>query len=231
MFPSSMLKGKKILIIAPHPDDEVIGCGGIIMLAKQKQAKVLVLFMSVGYSRQLVTKQTNADKRIKETDKAAKYGNFTYKIAFQGKQFMRLDTVPQKELIEKIEDTSYDFKPDIVCIPFRYSFDQDHRAVSTASITAFRPLPQSLTHQPRIILEYEEPYSWTTDKQFLPNFYINISSVIKEKIMLLKQHKTQLRKDPFPRSPKNLQRIAGIRGAEIGIAYAESYSLLREQWV
>lgn len=224
-----MLKNKKILIIASHPDDEAIGCGGLIMLAKQKKAKVFVLFMSIGNSRQLITKQTNADQRMKETDRAARYGSFNYEIAFRGKQFMRLDILPQKELIEKIENVSYDFKPDIVCIPFRYSFDQDHRAVSTASITAFRPLPQSLVHQPSIILEYEEPYSWTIDKQFLPNFYINIAGVMEEKIMLLKCHKTQLRKDPFPRSPENLQRIAGIRGAEIGIAYAESYYLLREQ--
>jgi len=226
-----MLKDKKILIIAPHPDDEAICCGGLIMLAKHEQAKVFVLFMSIGSSRQLVTKQTNADERMKEIDKAAKYGNFSYKVAFRGKQFMRLDVVPQKELIEKIEDTSCDFKPDIVCIPFRYSFDQDHRAVATASITVFRPLPQSLVHQPRTILEQEEPYSWTTDKQFIPNFYINISKVMEEKIMLLKCHETQLRKDPFPRSPENLQRIAGIRGAEIGIAYAEGYSLLRTWWV
>lgn len=228
---SRVLKDKRILIISPHPDDEAICCGGLIMLAKQKHTKVFVLFMSAGPSRQLLTKQTNAHERIKEIEIAAKYGNFNYELAYKGKQFMRLDITPQKELIEKIEDISQDFKPDIVCIPFRYSFDQDHRAVSTASITAFRPLPQSLIYQPRIILEYEEPYSWTIDKQFIPNFYINISGVIEGKIMLLKCHKTQLRKDPFPRSPENLQRIAGIRGAEIGVAYAEAYSLLRMQWI
>ncbi len=225
-----MLKRKSVLIIAPHPDDEAISYGGLIMLAKKQDCRIFVLYGSVGISRQLITGQTNPDIRLDEAKKAATYGSFDYSMIFQGEEFMKLDTVPQKTLIDAIEDKVADFKPDIVCLPFRDSFDQDHRALFTAAVTALRPIPRNLRHQPKIILESEEPYSWTINGVFQPNFYFDISTVMEEKIKLLKCHKTQLRQDPFPRSPANLQRLAGLRGAEISAKYAEAYRLLKGVW-
>lgn len=222
-----MLRGKKVLIIAPHPDDEAICCGGLIMLAKKVDARVFVMYGSVGSSRQLLTGKTDPASRLDEAKKASKYGGFKYSIMFQGKEFMKLDSIPQKRLIEQIEDKIEEFEPDIVCVPFRDSFDQDHRALFSASITALRPIPKNLRHQPEIILEVEEPYSWTNGDVFRPNFYFDISKVFKAKINLLKCHKTQLRNDPFPRSPQNLERLSGLRGAEIGVRYAEGYNLLK----
>lgn len=226
-----VIDNKNILIIAPHPDDEAICSGGLIMLAKKKNAKVYVLYMAVGQSRQFLTGQTDANERLPEIKKAAEFGNFEYSIAFQGTEFMRLDASPQKELIEVIEDTTKKFKPHIVSIPFRNSFDQDHRAVSQACITAFRPLPTSLHHQPSIILEAEEPYTWSAENPFTPNFYIDISDTFDEKIELLQCHTTQLREDPFPRSPENLKRLAGLRGSEISTQYAEAYHLIKGKLV
>ncbi|MBI3103845.1 hypothetical protein HYZ05_02810 [Candidatus Daviesbacteria bacterium] len=185
------------------------------------------MYGSIGSSRQLVTGKTNSASRLDEAKKASKYGGFEYSIMFQGEEFMKLDSVPQKRLIENIEDKIEAFEPDIICIPFRDSFDQDHRALFSASITALRPIPKNLRHQPKIILEAEEPYSWTNRDGFKPNFYFDISEIFKEKIELLKCHETQLREDPFPRSPQNLERMAGIRGTEIGVKYAEGYNLLK----
>lgn len=225
MFP----KISRILIIAPHPDDEAICNGGLIMKAKAKQIEVHVLFGSIGNSRQFLTQETNANLRLKELKKAAMYGNYTYDVMFEGDEFMRLDAVPQKHLIEKIEDTYQSFKPDLVTIPFRYSFDQDHKALALACLTAFRPLPPTLRYQAKFILESEEPYTWPSDIGFVPNFFVDITNHFKEKIKLLKCHKTQLRDDPFPRSPNNLLRLAGLRGCEIGVELAESYKLLKGQ--
>lgn len=227
-----MLNGanyKKILIIASHPDDEAICSGGLIMLAKNQKAKVFVLFGAVGYSRQFLTKETKTNTRIEELKEAARFGDYEYSIMFEGDEFMRLDTIAQKDLIEKIEDASHKFKPDIVVIPNRNSFDQDHKFLSQAALTAFRPLPPKLRHQPRIILESEEPYSWPEESGFAPNFFVDISGVFDKKISLLKKHTTQLREDPFPRSASNLERLAGMRGCEIGVRFAEGYKLLRGQ--
>lgn len=221
------LKDKKILIVSSHPDDEAICSGGLIMKGAREKAKVFVLYMAVGFSRQFLTGQTNAIERKKEMKKASSYGKFGYYLVFEGDDFMRLDKLPQKNLIEQIEDASQKFEPDIVVLPFRHSFDQDHRAVASACITAFRPLPEDIRHQPKIILEAEEPYSWNNGCPFDPNFYVDISGLLDKKIKLLEKHKTQLRPDPFPRSPENLKRLAGLRGAEVGVKYAEAYRLLR----
>ena len=199
------------------------------MLAKKEKAKVFVLYMANGRTRQFMNQFCRAPvaERLLEAEKASKYGNFEYVIALNKDEIMRLDSLPQKDLIEVIEDISKAFQPDIVVIPYRDSFSQDHRAVAQACITAFRPLPKSLRWQPEMILEMEEPYSWPSS--FTPNFYVDISNVIEEKIELYKCHASQVPEDPFPRSINNLRRLAGMRGCDISVKYAEGYRLLRGQ--
>lgn len=215
-----------ILIISPHPDDEAICAGGLIMRAKKQGDKVFVLYMATGTSRQFMNGETLESQRIKEADEAAKYGGFKFKIAFQGIS-TKIDTVPQKQLIEMIEDTVKEVKPNLVVIPFRNSYSQDHRAVATASVSALRPIPESLHPQPQIILELEEASIWPTASN--PNFFVDISDFMEEKIGLYKCHKSQLTEDPQYRSPENLKRLAGFRGSEIGVKYAEAYTLLKGQ--
>lgn len=221
------LKNKKILVVAPHIDDEAICSGGLIMKAKKEGAKVFVLYIANGETRQFIGRAGRAPvmKRLKEAQKASVYGHFDYKIALRGDEITRLDSVPQKHLIELIENTNRTFKPDIVVLPYSNSFNQDHRAVAQAAITAFRPLPKTLMPQPRMILEMQEPYSWPVSST--PNFYIDITEFMQERLKLYKLYKTQVPKDPFPRSVNNIKRFAGIRGCDISVKYAEAYNLLK----
>lgn len=221
-----MLKSKRILVISSHPDDEAICSGGLIMRAKKEQASVFVLYMATGSSRQFVNGQTLESDRISEAKNAAKYGGFEYRIAFNNIS-TKVDTLPQKYLIEAIEDTVREFKPEIVVTPYRNSYSQDHRAVAQACISAFRPIPESLHPQPKMILEIEEPTTWPTPST--PNFYVDISGVMNEKLELYKCHKSQVTQDPQYRSCENLTRLAGFRGSEIGVKYAEAYNLLKGQ--
>lgn len=218
---------RSVLIISPHPDDEAIGCGGLIMQSIEWKWNVYVLYMCVGSSRQFVTKSTTAKTRIPEIKKAAKFGKFDYSIVNRGRPFMRLDTLPQKKLIEQIENVVHACKPTIVTIPSISSYDQDHRAVAAAAITALRPLPLHVRHQPKFILSYSEPYLWDMGTSFSPNYFLDISAVMEEKIQLLACHASQMRKDPFARSPENLTRLAAFWGTHIGVKYAEGYQLLK----
>ncbi len=221
-----MNKDTKILIISPHPDDEAICSGGLIMKARKLGAKVMVLYMSTGTSRQFQNGVTLERDRIKEAKKAAHYGNFLYEMGFDNSSTM-LDTLAQKVLIEFIEDRIKMYPPDIVVIPSRTSYAQDHRAIAMACISALRPIPEKLHPQPKMILEMIETTTWPNSST--PNFYVDISDVIDEKIKLYKCHKSQVTKDPHIRSCENLRRIAGTRGAEIGVKYAEGYNLLKGQ--
>jgi len=217
------LKNKKILIIAPHPDDEVICSGGLIVRAKSEKASVSVLFMAIGKSRQLISGETNEKIRINEIKEVSKFCKYSYRIQFVGDEFLRLDSIPQKKIIDAVEDEIDKIKPDLVVIPNGASFDQDHRATFTACITALRPLPKNLRHFVPLVLECEEPYVWSLG-EFKPNFYIQLNRAdLKFKFDALKLHKTQLRKDPFPRSIENLTRLAEMRGKEIGDDLAEAY--------
>ena len=221
------LDNKKILIISPHPDDEIIGCGGLIAKCKLLKSTVSVLYVTVGSSRQLVTGKTDFETRKSEIQDVSKYGNFDYKILFEDKYFVELGTLPQKKLIDLVEDYIEDKKPDLVFIPMGNSYNQDHRATFEASITALRPAPISVRHMVKNVFVYEEPYNWTLNNSFKPNFYLNTEDVENEKIKLMKLHFTQDREFPFARSKENLIARMKIRGSECGLRSAEAYQLLR----
>jgi len=223
----------KVLIISPHPDDESLGVGGLIAKCVKEKAKLLINYTSVGSSRQLVTGSTVEEIRLKEINAVKALTNASIKIDYQGNEFCRLDMVPQKEIIEKIEDTIEEFKPDIVAIPYRNSYNQDHRAVYTASVTALRPVPRNIRHFVPTVLEFYEPYFWGTGQRPSPNVYLNLDeklgkgNLLDFAIKIIKCHKTQVRTDPFARSIKNIERISHIYGIEAGLTIAEGYHLLR----
>lgn len=221
------LKDKKILIISPHPDDEIIGCGGLIAKCKQLQSEVKVVYMCTGESRQLVSGSTNSDSRINEIEEVAKYGNFQFQIIFENKYFVELDSIPQKKIVDPIEDIIEEFKPNVVLLPHGDSYNQDHRATFTACITALRPTPHDVRHFVETILIFEEPYVWTVKDIFKPNVYLDLDGVEDEKIKLMALHKSQDRPFPFARSGENLMARIKVRGSEAGLKYAEAYVLLR----
>lgn len=221
------LENKKILIISPHPDDEIIGCGGLIAYCKKKKIKINVLYVTVGASRQLITGKTDYKTRFKEIQNVSNYGKFSYKILFKDKYFVELDNVAQKIIIDPIEDYIEKIKPEFVFLPFGNSYNQDHRATYLASITALRPAPNTLKHYVKNVLIYEEPYSWCTGKNFEPNSYLDTKNFEKEKIKLMKLHRTQDRKFPFARSKENLLARMKIRGSECGLESAEAFRLIR----
>lgn len=231
----TITKNTRLLVISPHPDDEALGVGGLIGKCKKERATIFILYMSVGSSRQLVTSQTKQDTRMQEIDEVKKLTNAQIAIAFLGDAFTRLDTLAQKDLIEKIEDTIESFKPTLVVIPSASSYNQDHRAVFDACMTALRPVPKSVRHFVPHVLEYFEPYIWSTREPKQPNVYLDLSeqykgaSLLDYKITLYKCHATQVREDPFPRSPENLIRLAHIYGKEIGVSIAEAYHLIRAE--
>ncbi len=226
-------KKTRLLIISPHPDDEAIGCGGLIGKCKKERAAGFIVYACVGESRQLVTGKTTRLTRKKEIKQIEKYSGFRTKVFYEGDEFCRLDKVPQKDLIENIEDIVEKFKPNIAVIPYPTSFNQDHRALYEACIAALRPVPATLRNFVSDVLIFYEPYFWNTADFIKPNAFLNLSEKIGNqnlfdfKINLYKCHKTQVREEPFSRSIKNLERWAYIFGKEIGVDLAEAYHLTR----
>lgn len=227
---------QKLLVIAPHPDDEVIGCGGLIKRIKDENGKVYVLYMTVGDTKDF-TKQgfSSSDERLKEIGIVAKYLKVDgWDIAFLGNDYhLKLDTLGQKALMDIIERESKvsieKIKPTIVVFPSSISYHQDHRIVAEAIHASLRPSLQNSKNKLKTVLMYEEPSdSWTLQKGFEPDFFVVLTNDhVRTKITALKFYKSQLRPTPNLRSPEIIKVFAKSRGALCGYKYAEGYRNLR----
>ncbi|MBI2984086.1 MAG: PIG-L family deacetylase [Candidatus Kerfeldbacteria bacterium] len=226
-----------ILVIAPHPDDEVFGCGGLISRAKREGAKVHVLYMTVGttqdFSRRGVSTQ---DERLAEIERVAKRLGFdNYRIAFPGNNFhLRLDMVPQKDLIHAIErgaEISLEsLQPSMVITCSPHDYNQDHRAVHEATITATRPAaPDVKSFQP-LVLMYDHPSNGWTGRETVhaKNLFIALDEQdLTAKLEALKLYPSQLKHSNNPLSVDAVHTLATLNGFMCGTRYAEAFFVKR----
>jgi len=218
---------KKVLVISPHLDDEVLGVGGAIMQHIDSGDEVSVFFIanraySHIYDPKLLDLQKSHSLKAKEI------------LGYQNSVFFdmldeRLDVSIQDILI-RIEKDFYKAMPEIVYSPFYQDNNQDHRAVFEATRILLRPSSSPFVKE---WLLYEVPSS--TDQSppipfysFCPSYYINIERYIDKKIEALKNYETELREFPHPRSEKAVRIMAQKRGIEVGLKYGEAFSLIRK---
>lgn len=218
---------RKVLVVAPHLDDEALGCGGAIIRHVERGDEVSVCVVA---HRVYAHKLDKAKMEIQlEHARAAKqalgYANFH----FFDLDDERLDLCVQ-DIIIPLEECFAKTQPELVYSPFRNDNNQDHRAVAEAVQVALRPFASSCMKK---WLMYETPSS--TDQAspagimpFAPNSYINIESVIERKLAAVACYETEAHRYPHPRSPEALKAIAMKRGIEAGIGYAEAFMLARE---
>jgi len=229
------LSKQRLLVVAPHADDETYGCAGTIARMRSLGAEVYVIVFSVGnVAHYGVDKQVTGDKRSSELDSVMKYLDVTdYEILFDDDQVhLRLDDIPRRDLIAKVEKDariSIDkVKPTMIAVP-AVSYNQDHEVVFRVCFTACRPhLPEYKPFQ-NIFIAYDNPaISWSTDREkFHPNFYVDISNHLKDKLHALSLHKSQLRASPHHGSIESVEHLANVRGREISVQAAEAYMTYR----
>jgi LmbE family N-acetylglucosaminyl deacetylase len=230
------LNKQRLLIIAPHPDDEVIGCGGFIQRIKKESGKVYVLFLTVGLTDDFSKKgRSSSEQRKKEIEKVSSFLRYDdYDIAFEGNDYhLKLDTFGQKELMDVIERRSLvaieKIRPTIVAFPSFHSYNQDHRVVAYAAHAALRPAEKDVKHFVPIVLQYEEVVdSWNSGKQIIPNFFVSLNEKeIENKSKALRLYRSQLRGFPNPRSTEALKTLAKLRGTQSGNSFSEGFFIHR----
>ncbi len=204
----------KVLIIAPHPDDEIIGCGGTIQYHINKKDDVFVHIIG-----NRVINHVEDEEYIKKTvGQACKAATFlgVKKIFFSNLRDEQIGIKPI-DVIVPIEQMIGKIKPEIVYIPNDTDTDQDHRVVAYACKVACRTIPK--------ILSYEILGS---TRDFTPNLYINIKKFFPHKIKALRFYKGQMHPFPHPRSPEALDALARIRGVESKLFMAEAFRLIKD---
>lgn len=223
------LEKERLLIIAPHADDEVLGCGGLISKVKSDGGQVYVLIFNVSSIEEYDNKKFT-EKRKKETKDAMKYLKVDdYATIFDSPNDNRyLDAKPLHTLIRNIETETKvsisKIKPTIVAIPTIKSHHQDHLHVHKACIAALRPLSTPIAN---IVISYEAPEHsrWSTSGVFEPNMYIDISKFLNKKIQSFYKYKSQVK--PGGRDKDTITNHAEYRGKEVGKKYCEAYFIHR----
>jgi LmbE family N-acetylglucosaminyl deacetylase len=213
-----------VLVIAPHPDDEVIGCGGVIAKHVANNDEVHVCIVSEGkpdmYSEKFIE---NEEEEMSQAHKLL--GVWTERLGFPS---AKLDTVPQHEINDRLTEMVQNLKPDVVYIPYIGDVHRDHRIVSEAAMVAVRP---NKPHKVSKVLAYEvlsETDWFTPDQTFSPNVYESIDDYIGIKIGAFMKYRSQVGMYPGARTPDAIKALAVHRGAIIGERYAEAFMLMRE---
>ena len=218
------MSSNKMLVIAPHPDDEVLGCGGTIVKHAKNGNEVYLCVVTKGYTPDW--SEEFLKNRPKEIEKANKILGIK-KTHFLDYPTVKLDTIPQKELNEAISKVVNEVKPDILCIPHKGDVNKDHRLVFEASLVATRPA----NHKVKKILSYEtlSETDWGQPiEPFVPNVYVDISETLGKKIEAMKAYGSELKQYPHPRSLEIIEALAKKRGSEVGVKFAEAFILIKE---
>ena len=220
---------KKVLVIIAHSDDESFGCGGLIKKLAVKKNKVGIISFTNGVGSRNKYNLKDIDERKNHSIKASKILGFKW-LAQYDYPDNQLDKISILEIVKLIELHKKKFLPDIVITHNFYDLNIDHRIIAEATLTAFRPEPNSKLKE---ILTFETPSS--TDfrilkraKNFIPNYYVNIEKYLNFKIKAIKAYKKEVKKNPHSRSINGIKNLSKIRGHQSGMKYAEAFEIIRK---
>ena len=222
-----------VLVVAAHPDDEVLGCGGAIAKHVQEGDRVHVLILAEGAtSRNRERDRQQFQTELSDLEISA---NQASKILGVNSLFLhsfpdnRMDSCDLLDIVKVIEQAIEQYQPQIVYTHHSGDVNIDHRRIHEAVITSCRPLPNHSVHT---LLFFEIPSSteWQTSGSappFIPNWFIDISETLSLKLKALEAYQSEMRAYPHPRSLKAVEYLARWRGATIGVQAAEAFMLGR----
>ena len=217
-----------VLIVVSHTDDETLGMGGTIAKHVQSGDNVYAMSMTDGLSSRGSVSKKEINSRDVSSEQAAKILGFKWirKGNFPDNQ---IDKVPLIEIIKFIEIVKDEIKPTIIYTHSAADLNIDHQIAYKATITACRPLKKSSVEK---ILSFEVLSStdWAAfnNKSFQPNYFVNITNQIKDKIKSISFYKSELRKYPHSRSLKAIETLSRSRGTSAGFKFAEAFFIVRE---
>ncbi len=220
---------KKIFVVAAHPDDEVLGCGGTLLKHKKNGDKIFVLFISDGVSARYKNKKDS--KWLKEIKvrqamaiKVSKLAGFII-VDILNLINLELGSYSHTYISNKIIECFKKYKPDIVYTHYEYDLNIDHYHTFFSTFIACRP---NNHFNIKKLLSFEVPSStdWgikDKNKIFCPNYFVDIKKFMKSKKKLLSCYKNEIKKTPHSRSFKNIESLSNYRGGIVGVENAEAF--------
>ncbi|OGH64403.1 MAG: hypothetical protein A2821_04815 [Candidatus Magasanikbacteria bacterium RIFCSPHIGHO2_01_FULL_41_23] len=219
---------KTILVIAAHPDDELLGSAGTLIKHVAAGDKVFALILGEGL---MARDNANPDNLhdLQAMARAAGAIVGCSGITFASFADNAFDTVKFLDIVKTIEHELATIKPNVVYTHHEYDLNVDHRLTCEAVLTACRPVADFC---PETIYSFETLSSteWQSKdhKQFKPNVYVNIEDVLEKKVLALREYTSEMRSYPHSRSEEGLRILAQYRGLESNLRAAEALYLVRQ---
>lgn len=220
----------KTLVIAPHPDDELLGCGGTLLRRGAEGGTVGWLLMTSiteqgGWSAERIDQRAGEIERVREGLGIAT--EHLYPLGFPAAE---LDQVPMSTLVARMSEVFKDFQPEEVLLPHPGDVHSDHRItfeVACACTKWFRypSVKRVLTYETLS----ETDAGLDPSRRFQPTVFVDISAYLERKMELMRVYVSEMGAFPFPRSAEALRALAQMRGAQAGFDGAEGFVLLRER--
>jgi len=220
----------KVLVLAVHPDDETLGCGGTLLKHKARGDMIHWLIATdineeCGFSQERVLERAHEIQKVKD----AYNFNGVYKLEIPA---MKVNEFPIHKIIQKISKIFNEVQPNILYLPFKKDIHSDHKLIFEAAYSCtktFRyPFIQKILMMETISeTEFSPVFE---DHIFMPNYFVDISGFLDKKIEIMKIYEKECGQHPFPRNIENIRALATFRGGTAGYRYAEAFMILRDIW-
>lgn len=216
---------KRIIVVAPHPDDETLGAGGFLLKRKKQGDEIYWLIVTdvkeeYGYSKEKCATRSTEIKKVKEA--------FGFKKVYNlGLEPAGLDKYETGDLVRKISAVFQEVLPNIVILPNEADVHSDHGVVFRAAYActkAFRYPQIKMIMCMEILSETEYTAS---ECAFSPNYFVNIEEYIGKKIQIANIYKSEIQSPPFPRSVENIEALSIFRGGGMCVRNAEGFRIIR----
>ncbi len=227
---------RTILVVAAHPDDEVLGCGGTMARHEAAGDRVVCLILGEGLTSRHASRERGIDRetlRLEELDRDAERAAEvlgTARLEMRGFPDNRFDSVPLLDVVKVIEEIFAEEEPEIVYTHHPGDVNIDHLVTHRAALAVCRQLPGTSL---RRLCFFEVPSSseWQTPAMataFAPNHFVDVTATLERKIRAMAAYRTESRPWPHPRSAEALEALARWRGSTIGVGAAEAFAIGRQ---
>ena len=227
-----MTMNRKIMAIAAHPDDEVLGCGGTLRRHVDQGDEVCIYILADGDTSRYILETENPAAVLQAKGEAARAAGDILgasRVILDEFPDNRMDSRDLLEIIRKVEQQIRHFRPDVVYTHHSGDLNIDHRSVHEAVVTACRPQPGN-TVKTLLFFEIASSTEWqvpSAGKAFAPDWFVDITATLDAKMQALAKYHVELRPWPHPRSIEAVEHLSRWRGATVGVQVAEAFMLGR----